>query len=63
MEHSYTNLIHSLSKEQLINRKRYAEMAVDYWENHDESDVLREFNLEFFRTELDIVNKELSKKF
>jgi hypothetical protein len=58
--HPNANLIHGLNKDQLLIRKGYTEMAVDYWKNNNEDG--QQYNLDFFKTELDLINKELNSK-
>lgn len=59
--HPMANEIKSLSKEQLLNRKKYVEIAIDFWsENKEQSpkDIV-DCNLEYFKIELNLINKRL----
>jgi len=55
------NLIKSLSKEQLLNRKKYVEIAINFWsENKEQAPKDRvDYNMEYFTTELNLINKRL----
>jgi hypothetical protein len=64
LPHPNATLIQGLNKEQLTHRRRLAEMAVSHWEETVASDQDPDFvkELDFFKTELDLINKELAKK-
>ena len=58
------NLIKSLSKEQLLNRKKYVEIALNFWtENKEQAPKDRvDYNLYYFKKEMNLINKRLYKK-
>lgn len=59
--HPMANEIKSLSREQLINRRKYVEIAIDFWtENKEQAPKDRiDYNLDYFTTELNLINKRL----
>jgi tRNA U34 5-carboxymethylaminomethyl modifying GTPase MnmE/TrmE len=59
--HPMANEIKSLSNEQLINRRKYVEIAIDFWtENKEQAPQDRvDYNLNYFKTELNLINKRL----
>lgn len=59
--HPMANEIKSLSKEQLLNRKKYVEIAINFWsENKEQSPKERvAYNLDYFKTEMNLINKRL----
>ena len=59
--HPMANEIKSLSKEQLLNRKKYVEIAINFWsENKEQAPKDRvDYNLDYFKTELNLINKSL----
>ena len=56
-----TNEINFLSKEQLLNRKKYVEIAIIFWsENKEQAPKDRvDYNLDYFKTEMYLINKRL----
>lgn len=58
---SITPEIKYLSKEQLLNRKKYVEIAINFWsENKEQAPKDRvDYNLDYFKTEMDLINKRL----
>ena len=62
--HPMANEIKSLSKEQLLNRKKYVEVAINFWSENKEQapkDIV-DYNLDYFKTEMNLINKRLYKK-
>lgn len=59
--HPMANEIKYLSKEQLLNRKKYVEIAINFWsENKEQAPKDRvDYNMEYFTTELNLINKRL----
>lgn len=59
--HPMANEIKSLSKEQLLNRKKYVEIAINFWsENKEQAPKDRvDYNLDYFKTEMNFINKRL----
>ena len=59
--HPMANEIKSLSKEQLLNRKKYVEIAINFWsENKEQAPKDRvDYNLDYFKTEMNLINKRL----
>ena len=59
--HPMANEIKSLSTEQLINRRKYVEIAIDFWtENKEQAPKDRvDYNLDYFTTELNLINKRI----
>lgn len=59
--HPMANEIKSLSKEQLLNRIKYVEIAINFWsENKEQAPKDRvDYNLDYFKTEMDLINKRL----
>lgn len=59
--HPVANEIKSLSREQLINRRKYVEIAINFWtENKEQAPKDRvDYNLDYFTTELNLINKRL----
>jgi hypothetical protein len=59
--HPMKNEINSLSKEQLLNRRKYVDIAINFWSDNKENapkDIV-DFNLDYFTTELNLINKKL----
>ena len=59
--HPMANEIKSLSKEQLLNRKKYVEIAINFWSENKEQALKDrvDYNLDYFKTELNLINKRL----
>lgn len=59
--HPMANETKSLSKEQLLNRKKYVEIAINFWsENKEQAPKDRvDYNLDYFKTEMNLINKRL----
>lgn len=59
--HPMVNEINFLSKEQLLNRKKYVEIAINFWsENKEQAPKERvDYNLDYFKTEMNLINKRL----
>jgi len=59
--HPMKNEINSLSKGQLLNRRKYVEIAINFWtENKENAPQDRvDYNLDYFTTELNLINKKL----
>ncbi len=55
------NEINSLSKEQLLNRRKYVDIAINFWSDNKENAPKDrvDFNLDYFTTELNLINKKL----
>lgn len=58
--HPMANEIKSLSKEQLLNRKKYVEIAINFWsENKEQAPKDRvDYNLDYFKTEMYLINNK-----
>ena len=61
--HPMANEIKSLSKEQLLNRKKYVEIAINFWtENKEQAPKDRvDYNLYYFKKEMNLINKRLGE--
>ena len=52
------------SKEELLNRRRYVVAAVEVWRENrlDATPYIVAYNINYFETELQIIDKELKRK-
>ena len=59
--HPNRNDILNKDKETLKLRRRYVLIAIEYWESADNTHEMKTYNVEFFKKELEIIDKQLEK--
>ena len=59
--HPNRNDIVNKDKETLKLRRRYTLMEIEMWERSQNTHEEKEFNIDFFKKELEIIDKELEK--
>ena len=59
--HPNRNEIINKDEKYLKIRRRYVLMAIDMWESKQKVSKDKEYNIDFFKKELEIIDKELEK--
>ena len=59
--HPNRNDIVNKDKETLNLRRRYTLMAIEMWEGSPDTHESKEYNIDYFKKELEIIDKELEK--